>query len=72
MFGLRGIGIPELLIVLGIVVLIFGTSKLTGVGGALGSSIRDFRKAITDDEDAKPIPAPESESESENKEVTEP
>ncbi len=74
MFGLRGIGIPELLIVLVIVVLIFGTSKLSGVGGALGSSIREFRKAMTDDEDAKPKPAPESESESESesKEIAKP
>ncbi|MCA9870030.1 MAG: twin-arginine translocase TatA/TatE family subunit [Anaerolineae bacterium] len=66
MFGLRGIGIPELLIVLVIVVLIFGTSKLSGVGGALGTSIREFRKALSDGEDAEVEPAPESE----NKEVT--
>jgi len=66
MFGLRGIGIPELLIVLVIVVLIFGTSKLSGVGGALGTSIREFRKALSDGEDTEVEPAPESE----NKEVT--
>jgi len=62
MFGLRGIGIPELLIVLVIVVLIFGTSKLSGIGGALGNSIREFRKALTDDEGEKIEPTPESES----------
>ena len=50
MFGLRGIGAPELLILLVIVVVIFGTGKLTGVGGALGKSIRDFRKAMTEDD----------------------
>ena len=68
MFGLRGIGIPELLIVLVIVVLIFGTSKLTGVGSALGSSIREFRKAVSDDEGEKTEATPESESQ----EVTKP
>ncbi|MEZ4769169.1 MAG: twin-arginine translocase TatA/TatE family subunit [Caldilineales bacterium] len=68
MFGLRGIGIPELLIVLVIVVLIFGTSRLSGVGGALGNSIREFRKALSDDEGEKADPAPEDES----KEVTKP
>lgn len=68
MFGARGIGIPELLIVLVIVVLIFGTSKLSGVGGALGSSIREFRKAVTDDEGEKTETTPESESQ----EVSEP
>ncbi len=68
MFGARGIGIPELLIVLVIVVLIFGTSKLSGVGSALGSSIREFRKAVSEDDEKKLEPAPESESQ----EVTKP
>lgn len=63
MFGLRGVGVPELLIVLAIVVLIFGTSKLTGVGSAIGTSIREFRKAVTDDEGKQVGPAPEKESE---------
>ena len=70
MFGLRGIGIPELLIILVIVVLIFGTSRLSGVGSALGSSIREFRKAVSEDEE-KP-PKPEAGAESESKEVTKP
>lgn len=68
MFGLRGVGVPELLIVLVIVVLVFGTAKLSGVGGALGNSIREFRKAVTDDESEKAKPA----SENESKEVSEP
>lgn len=66
MLGLRGVGIPELLLVLVIVVLIFGTAKLSGVGGAIGNSIREFRKAVTDDEGRKAEPA----SEDESKEVT--
>lgn len=69
MFGLRGVGVPELLIVLVIVILVFGTAKLSGVGGALGNSIREFRKAVTtDDEGEKAKPA----SENESKEVSEP
>lgn len=39
------IGLPELLIVLVIVVLIFGVGKLSDLGGALGKSIREFRDA---------------------------
>jgi sec-independent protein translocase protein TatA len=39
------IGLPELLIVLVIVVLIFGVGKLPEVGSALGRGIREFREA---------------------------
>lgn len=45
-----GISVPQLLIILGIIVLLFGTKKLRGLGGDLGSAIKGFKKAITDDE----------------------
>ena len=48
------IGPMELLIVLGIVVLLFGPGKIAGVGGAIGNSVREFRKAVRPDEDAPP------------------
>lgn len=38
------IGIPELLIVLVIVLLIFGAGRLTDIMGALGKGIREFRQ----------------------------
>ena len=44
-----GIGVPELVIVLVIVMIIFGVGRLTEIGGALGRSIREFRKASTDE-----------------------
>jgi sec-independent protein translocase protein TatA len=40
-----GIGIPELLIILVIVLVIFGAGRLPEIGGALGKSIRNFKKA---------------------------
>ena len=43
--GIGPIGPFEGLIILAIVVLIFGVGKLSDVGGALGKSIREFRKA---------------------------
>jgi sec-independent protein translocase protein TatA len=43
-------GVPELLIILGIVVLIFGVGKLPAVGEALGKSIGGFKKAVKDEE----------------------
>lgn len=42
----------ELIIILAIVVLIFGVGKISQLGGALGKSIREFKKAKeTDDEE---------------------
>ena len=40
-----GLGTPELLIILAIIVLIFGAGKLPGLGGALGQSIKNFKNA---------------------------
>jgi sec-independent protein translocase protein TatA len=49
--GLGPLGAPELIIVLVIVVLIFGVGRLPDVGGAVGKSIREFRKATKDPEE---------------------
>ncbi|MBD3657995.1 MULTISPECIES: Sec-independent protein translocase subunit TatA [Marinobacter] len=46
-----GISIWQLLIVLGIVVLLFGTKKLRNIGSDLGGAIRGFKKSMNDDED---------------------
>ena len=45
-----GLGWGELLIILVIVIAIFGAGRLAGIGGALGGSIREFKKAVKDDE----------------------
>ena len=49
MFGPGGISIWQLLIILVIVVLLFGTKKLRGMGGDLGSAIKSFRKSVKED-----------------------
>jgi sec-independent protein translocase protein TatA len=41
------IGIPELLIILVIVLILFGPSRLAGVGSALGQSIREFSRSLS-------------------------
>lgn len=46
-----GIGIKELLIILVIIVLLFGTKKLKNIGTDLGSAIKGFRKSMNDEED---------------------
>ena len=40
-----GLGAPELLLIMGIVIIIFGAGKLPEVGAAMGKSIREFRSA---------------------------
>lgn len=60
-----GISLWQLLIILVIVVLLFGTKKLRGMGSDLGSAVKGFKKAVTetdkdkdaDFEDAKRVEA---------------
>ncbi|MAF82580.1 MAG: twin-arginine translocase TatA/TatE family subunit [Gammaproteobacteria bacterium] len=46
--GFGGISLWQLLIVLLIVVVIFGTKKLGSIGGDLGGAVKGFRKAMND------------------------
>ncbi len=46
-------GVTELIIILVIVLLLFGTSKLKSLGTDLGSAIKGFRSAVTDEEAQK-------------------
>lgn len=46
MFG--HLGIPELLVILFIIILIFGASRLPDIGRGLGKGIRNFKDATTD------------------------
>jgi sec-independent protein translocase protein TatA len=45
-----GISIWQLLIVLGIVLLLFGTKRLRNLGGDLGGAIKGFKKAMGDED----------------------
>jgi len=44
------IGITELLLIAIIVFVLFGTKKLRGIGGDLGTAIKEFKSAINDDQ----------------------
>ena len=50
--GFGGISLWQLLIVLLIVLLVFGTKRLKSVGGDLGGALKSFRKAMDTDDDA--------------------
>ncbi|HSW98355.1 MAG TPA: twin-arginine translocase TatA/TatE family subunit [Candidatus Saccharimonadales bacterium] len=48
-FGILDLGMPELIIVLAIVLLLFGGKKLPELSKSLGSSLRELRKGMSDD-----------------------
>ncbi len=51
--SIGGIGLPELLIVLVIVALVFGVGRLADIGGALGRGIREFRSEVSKQDEKK-------------------
>jgi sec-independent protein translocase protein TatA len=53
MFG--GFGMTELIVILVIVIMLFGTRKLRNMGGDLGSAIKGFRKAMSSEEEPKTL-----------------
>ena len=48
-----GLGVPEVLVILVILVLIFGTSRIPELGRGLGQGIKNFKKAIKGDDEEK-------------------
>ncbi|GEK08106.1 Sec-independent protein translocase subunit TatA [Pseudoalteromonas sp. McH1-7] len=67
--GFGGISIWQLLIILAIIVLLFGTKKLRGIGSDLGGAIKGFKKAVSD-EDSATESKPEAEPEKLNNTTT--
>ncbi len=65
-----GLGMPELLVIMVIVVILFGASRLPQIGKGLGEGIRNFRAASKEleagsvEEEEKPEPEKQESSES--------
>ena len=56
------IGVPELVIILVIVIIVFGVGRLGEIGSALGKGIKEFRSATKEEEPvAKPAEKPDEE-----------
>lgn len=49
-----GIGMPELLVILVIILIIFGAGKLPEIGAGLGKGIRNFKKATSSGDQIQP------------------
>lgn len=56
-----GIGIPELLIILVIILVIFGANKLPEIGAGMGKAIKNFKKATSEPEEIDVTPKKDNE-----------
>lgn len=65
--GFGGISIWQLLILLAIVVLLFGTSKLRSLGGDLGAAVKSFRSGIKEGEQGDAPPADTGDNEADKR-----
>ena len=57
-----GFGMPELIVVLVIVLVVFGAGRLPEIGGALGKSIRNFKKASDGKDEIEITPKKENDT----------
>lgn len=62
-----GIGLPELLIILVIVLIIFGANKLPEIGGGIGKAIKNFKKATSEPEEIDITPKSSKQDEDKDK-----
>jgi sec-independent protein translocase protein TatA len=62
-----GIGIPELLIILVIVLVIFGANKLPEIGSGMGRAIKNFKKATNEPEEIDVSPKSDSKDDTDKK-----
>ncbi len=51
-----GLGMPELVLILVILIVIFGTSRIASLGKGLGEGIRNFKKGIKDEAESDDQP----------------
>jgi sec-independent protein translocase protein TatA len=55
--GPFGLGPMELVIILLVLVMLFGATRLADLGGSLGKGIKEFKKSVKDDDEDEPVTA---------------
>lgn len=63
---MAGLGLPELLIILAVVILVFGVGRISKIGGELGKGIQAFREGVKDASADSSDKSPESDEEVES------
>ena len=58
--GIGGISVWQLLIILAIVIMLFGTKRLRNLGGDLGSAVKGFRKSMQGEDESDVAEAEDS------------
>lgn len=62
-----GLGMPELIVILVIVILVFGAGRISEIGGAIGKGIKSFKKSINEPDEIDVTPPKDNrEKEKEN------
>jgi sec-independent protein translocase protein TatA len=59
---MAGFGIPELLIILAVVLILFGVGRISKVGGELGKGIKAFREGVREGKEETAVQPDETES----------
>jgi len=63
-----GLGMPELIIILVIVILVFGAGRISEIGGAIGKGIKSFKKSVNDTDEIDVTPSSKDEKDNKKEE----
>lgn len=64
-----GLGMPELVVIMVIVLIIFGAGRLSEIGGAIGKGIKSFKKSVNDSDEIDITPKDGKDKGQDNKPV---
>ena len=63
-----GLGMPELIVILVIVILVFGAGRISEIGGAIGKGIKSFKKSVNESDEIDVAPSSKGEKEKKKEE----